>query len=183
MELPTPKNADTPKQKKHREQAIVVGTLLLVILTFVLVVRRGTNADPGVTSDGSNYTPDAGGGGPAGDFLPSLIGGIPGQTAALEQGQMNRLDDRLKRQSQRLKRQSQRLARQSARLKRLNKKESRVLHKENEILHDMRHPGNHGHPKHPHHPVHHSTHAPHPHAHEKWVSRHPPQHHGKRKGA
>ncbi len=94
-ELPTPGNADSAEQKKHREQVIAAGTLLLVVLTLILVVRHGTNSQADmsapVTSDPNNYDPNAfspstsGGGGAADPYsiLSQQIGQLPGQILAI----------------------------------------------------------------------------------------------------
>lgn len=181
-ELPTPGNADTPKQKKHREQAIVIGTLLLVILTFVLVVRRGNNADPNnVMSDPNAYQPDAAGGGSFGDpnaALQGEIGALPGQIAALNEGSIAKMRKRNAAQTARLNRQRKRIKQQAERLKHLGKQE----HKLQEKVDDMSHPHNHGHAKHPKHQIQVTHHAKAHHPKEHWTSRpvHPPTHSGKK---
>ena len=179
-ELPTPGNADTPKQKKHREQVIVIGTLVLVILTFVLVMRRGSNTDAGVMSDPNAYQPDAAGGGSIGDpnaAIEGQLGALPGQLAALDQNSIGKLRHRNAQQTARLGRQSARIRKQAQRIKRLTKQEKTLQHKVNRL----EHPAQHSHPKHPAHAIHVSAHTPtghHPR--EKWVSVHPPTHAGKK---
>ena len=175
-ELPTPGNADSPKQKKHREQAIVIGTLLLVILTFILVKRHGTNADPNagtdVMSDPNAYQGmpgTTGGGGAIGDPTSAELAALPGQVAALNQSGFNRLQRSSRRQGQRLNE----LQKQ---LRALSKKETQQAAQ----LRRMRaqHPSAHGHPKHPTVPIHVTAHAKAPHTQEHWTSKQAaPRHH------
>lgn len=167
-ELPTPGNADSPKQRKHREQAIVIGTLVLIILTYMLVVRKGTD-NPGVTSDASGFQPsDAGAGGGDQSALPGMIGGIPGQVAALEEGNNARTRKRLAHLRQR----SNRLSKRLAQTRKVNQRQTREI---SHLRHEI-----HQHPKAPRHPVHvsHRTREQHPADHHH--NSHPPTHAGKK---
>ena len=89
MDIPGDNGKDTPKEKKHREQMIVLGTIVLVVLTFMMVKRSGSNAGPVGAGGVNGFTPDtSGGSGGPGDmsYLPAMLGALPGQVAALEQG-------------------------------------------------------------------------------------------------
>jgi hypothetical protein len=154
MDNPLKDNSpDTSKKKKHREQMIVLGTLILVVLTFMMVRNRGTSAPAGqpTTGAGSDPTADgvggvAGGGGGSDmySYLPAALAGIPGQVQALMQGDMSRI--------LRLERQNRKLGRKSVQL------EHKIIRLEH-----------HDHPKRPKHPIPvHRTHVP---------TRHPPTHH------
>lgn len=142
---------DTTKKKKHREQLIVVGTLVLVILTFMMVARKGSDAPAGEpttgagdpTADGVGGVAGGGGGGDMYAWLPAAMSGLPGQVAALVQGGQNQI---IRNQRASRRRERRILGREGTilkREKRITKKENRILtnqrRMEREIL-AMRHP-------------------------------------------
>lgn len=168
MQLPTPSNADSPVQKKHREQAIVLGTLVLIILTFMLVARRGQGGgNGGVASDASGFSPSEAGGGSGSDMgaLPLMVGGVPGQVDALEAGRFAGITSQLAK----LGRQNTRLRKREDRLQARN---ARLQHRLN-----AQHPHAHKHPQAPKHDVPKSHHSPMQQTYG-WahVPLHPPQH-------